>query len=196
LEYLYVPINNFTKKIYIFFSIKKELWCRVLPYLADFLDVSGEHPGIRTSQGNFSNPLAKWWGRRKIVNCWWKKKAKFGRILGAPDGWFGHPLHKLVRLFTCHRRSETSKLLTRLHITCPVLLGVGEQTLGAISVFVLTLADVGKVFMTKRTSSQLTIEAVSPYFSQSIQTASKKLGVCCTLLKKVCEHRAVKHMRL
>jgi len=67
-----------------------------------------------------------------------------------------------------------------------VLLGVGEQTLGAISVFVLTLADVGKVFMTKRTSSQLTIEAVSPYFSQSIQTASKKLGVCCTLLKKIC----------
>lgn len=27
---------------------------------------------------------------------------------------------------------------------------------------------------------------ISPYFTQSIQTASKKLGVCCTLLKKIC----------
>ncbi|EME27997.1 Protein NLP7 [Galdieria sulphuraria] len=40
--------------------------------------------------------------------------------------------------------------------------------------------------MTKRASSQLTIEVISPYFTQSIQTASKKLGVCCTLLKKIC----------
>ncbi|GJQ13862.1 hypothetical protein GpartN1_g5653.t1 [Galdieria partita] len=40
--------------------------------------------------------------------------------------------------------------------------------------------------MTKRASSQLTIEVISPYFTQSIQTASRNLGVCCTLLKKIC----------
>ncbi|EME28578.1 hypothetical protein Gasu2_28320 [Galdieria sulphuraria] len=40
--------------------------------------------------------------------------------------------------------------------------------------------------MTKRGSSKLTIETISPYFTQNIQAASKELGICCTLLKKVC----------
>ncbi|GJQ12834.1 hypothetical protein GpartN1_g4625.t1 [Galdieria partita] len=40
--------------------------------------------------------------------------------------------------------------------------------------------------MTKRNSSKLTIETISPYFTQNIQAASKELGICCTLLKKVC----------
>lgn len=41
------------------------------------------------------------------------------------------------------------------------------------------------IVMTKRGTSKLTIETISPYFTQSIQTASKELGICCTLLKKV-----------
>jgi hypothetical protein len=40
--------------------------------------------------------------------------------------------------------------------------------------------------MTKRSSPKLTIETISPYFTQNIQTASKELGICCTLLKKIC----------
>eukprot|EP00871_Galdieria_phlegrea_P000718 jgi/Galph1/1647/GphlegSOOS_G313.1 len=40
--------------------------------------------------------------------------------------------------------------------------------------------------MAKRSSSNLTIETISPYFTQNIQTAAKELGICCTLLKKTC----------
>eukprot|EP00871_Galdieria_phlegrea_P001611 jgi/Galph1/2450/GphlegSOOS_G1131.1 len=40
--------------------------------------------------------------------------------------------------------------------------------------------------MTKRNSSNLSIETISPYFTQNIQTAAKELGICCTLLKKIC----------